>query len=113
MPAAALRKRGGREMEENTGAETGAFQPVNIPVQMFCAVDRTGMITPLQFRFELSGHRVELIKIERTLSRDEKNYVGIRERQYICSAVMEGARRLLELRLDVESQRWRIFQFLS
>ena len=65
----------GREMEENTGAKTGAFQPVNIPVQMFCAVDRTGVITPLQFRFELSGHRVELIKIERTLSRDEKNYV--------------------------------------
>ena len=80
---------------------------------MFCAVDRTGVITPLQFRYELPEHKVELVKIEKTLSRDEKIYVGIREKQYICSAVVDGCRRLLEFRYDVESQRWRIFQFLS
>ena len=102
-----------REMKEDRHTEPEELQTVNIPVQMFCAVDRTGVITPLQFRYELPDHRVELVKIEKTLSRDEKNYVGIREKQYICSAVMDGCRRLLEFRYDVESQRWRIFQFLS
>ena len=102
-----------REMKEDRHTEPEELQPVNIPVQMFCAVDRTGVITPLQFRYELPDHRVELVKIEKTLSRDEKIYVGIREKQYICSAVVDGCRRLLEFRYDVESQRWRIFQFLS
>lgn len=100
-------------MKDPTGGEAGAFCPVNIPVQMFCAVDRTGVMTPIQFRYELASHQVELVKIEKTLSRDEKNYVGIREKQYICSAVLHGERKLLEFRYDVASQRWRIFQFLS
>lgn len=86
---------------------------VNIPVQMICAVDTTGRISPLRFRFETKEHTIETIRIERVVSRDEKNYVGIREKQYICTAELGGRHKTLEIRYNVESQRWRIFQFLS
>lgn len=86
---------------------------VNIPVQMICAVDTTGRISPLRFRFETKEHTIEAVRIDRVVSRDEKNYVGIREKQYICTAELGGRHKTLEIRYNVESQRWRIFQFLS
>jgi len=99
--------------EKRTESRLGELQPVNIPVQMFCAVDTTGKISPIQFRFETEEHSIETVRIERIISRDEVSYVGIREKRFICSIVLQGIRRMLEIRYHVESQKWRIFQFLS
>lgn len=85
----------------------------NIPIQMICVVDTSGKISPLRFRFETEEHVIEAIRVERIISRDECNYVGIREKRFICAAVMNGAERILEIRYQVENQKWRIFQFLS
>jgi len=87
--------------------------PVNIPVQMICAVDTNGKISPLRFRYETADHMIETLHIERIISRDEKNYVGIREMQYICTVQIDGYQHILEIRFQVDSQKWRIFQFLS
>ena len=89
------------------------LEPVNIPIQMICAVDTTGRISPLRFRYETADHMVESVNVERVISRDEKNFVGIREKQYICIVKMGELMRTLEIRFHVDSQKWRIFQFLS
>ena len=89
------------------------LEPVNIPIQMICAVDTTGRISPLRFRYETADHMVESVDVERVVSRDEKNFVGIREKQYICIVKMGELMRTLEIRFHVDSQKWRIFQFLS
>ena len=89
------------------------LEPVNIPIQMICAVDTTGRISPLRFRYETADHMVESVNVERVVSRDEKNFVGIREKQYICIVKMGELMRTLEIRFHVDSQKWRIFQFLS
>ena len=99
--------------EKKTEDRRGELQPVNIPVQMFCAVDTTGKISPIWFRLETEEHCIESIRIEAVLSRDEIAYVGIREKRFICSILLQGARRILEIRYHVESQKWRIFRFLS
>lgn len=99
--------------EKKPESRIGELTPVNIPIQMFCVVDTTGKISPIQFRFETEEHMIETVKIEHILSRDEKSYVGIREKQFICSVLLQGVRRMLEIRYHVESQKWRIFQFLS
>lgn len=91
----------------------GYAYPVNIPIQMILVADTTGQMTPLRFRFEKADHQIETVRISRTISRDESNYVGIREKRFICSAEMDGHMRLLELRYNVGKQTWRIFQFLS
>lgn len=89
------------------------MEPVNIPVQMICAVDTTGKISPLRFRYETSEHMIESVNVEQVISRDEKNFVGIREKQYICIVRMGNLTRTLEMRYHVDSQKWRIFRFLS
>lgn len=99
-------------MENRSETESG-LSSAQIPVQMMAIADRDGRLTPVWFRFETEDHLIEKIFIERTISRDESNKVGIREKRFICSAVFGGQRRLIELRYRIESQQWRIFQFLS
>ena len=102
-------------MEENTNTaqrkKTGESSPVNIPIQMICGMDTTGSITPI--RFQADGDMIETIHIEKVVSCVEKNCVGIREIRFICTALISGFRRIMEIRYSVESQKWRIFQFLS
>ncbi len=100
----------------NTGATSpkmGDLHPVNIPVQMMAVTDRDGKVTPLWFRFEAEDHHIEKVAIEKTISRDESMYVGIREKRFVCSVVIGEERHLLELRYHIENQKWRIFRFLS
>ncbi|MBQ8815542.1 MAG: hypothetical protein IJZ85_13715 [Lachnospiraceae bacterium] len=97
-----------------TKSETSdSLYPVQIPIQMMSITDRDGRLTPIWFKFETEDHFIEKIMIEKTISRDESNKVGIREKRFICSAIFGEQRRLLEIRYRIESQQWRIFQFLS
>lgn len=98
---------------EETQHKIGELFPVNIPIQMLAITDRDGKVTPIWFKFETEEHNIEKIAIEKIISRDESYSVGVREKKFICSAVICGERRLIELRYHVENQKWRIFQFLS
>lgn len=91
----------------------GEITAVNIPVQMLAVTDRNGKLTPLWFRLETEEHQIEKIAIEKTISRDECAYTGIREKKFICSALFGDKRKIMEIRYNIESQKWRIFQFLS
>ena len=99
-------------MEEQP-AKMGEPSVANIPIQMLAITDRNGRLTPLWFRFETEEHQIEKIGTEKTISRDESRCIGIREKRFICSAIIQDQRRILEIRYNVESQKWRIFQFLS
>lgn len=99
-------------MEARSGTSDSLY-PVQIPIQMMSITDRDGRLTPIWFKFETEDHFIEKIMIEKTISRDESNKVGIREKRFICSAIFGEQRRLLEIRYRIESQQWRIFQFLS
>ena len=99
-------------MEEHH-TQIGELSVANIPIQMLAITDRNGKLTPLWFRFETKEHRIEKIAIEKTISRDESHCAGIREKKFICSAIFGVERRLMEIRYHIESQKWRIFRFLS
>lgn len=90
----------------------GESMPVNIPIQMYCIVDTNGRINPCKFRLETEEHEIKTVIVQEIVSRDEKNYVGIREMQFICKVIIGEMTKSLELRLNIDSQKWRIFQFL-
>lgn len=99
-------------MEENVHEGILSDGPVNLPIQMMSLTDRDGRITPQWFRLETEEHEVRMCRVIQVVSRDEKKYVGIREKQFICRIRMGDICRTLEMRYSVETQRWRIFQFL-
>lgn len=99
-------------MEEMLHEGMLADGQINIPIQMMSLTDRDGKMTPLWFRLETEDHEVRLCRIEQVISRDEKKYVGVREKQFICKIRLGNVCKTLEMRYSVETQKWRIFQFL-
>lgn len=99
-------------MEERLCAGMFTDGQANIPIQMMTLTDRDGRMTPLWFRLETEEHEVKLCRIEQVVSRDEKKYVGVREKQFVCKIRFGEVCKTLEMRYSVESQKWRIFQFL-
>ena len=92
-------------MEGNQGTlKMGEIIPVDIPVEM----------TPRHLRYESEGGKKTTISFARedTIARGDSNYVGIKEKQYICSTVVDGIRTTLEIRFRVADQKWRIHRFL-
>ncbi|MCX4341838.1 MAG: hypothetical protein OSJ72_19705 [Lachnospiraceae bacterium] len=99
-------------MEEMLQEGMLADGQANIPIQMMSLTDRDGKMTPLWFRLETEEHEVKLYRIEQVVSRDEKKYVGVREKQFVCRIRLGNVCKTLEMRYSVETQKWRIFQFL-
>lgn len=99
-------------MEEMLHEEMSADGQANIPIQMVSLTDRDGKMTPLWFRLETEDHEVRLCRIEQVVSRDEKKYVGVREKQFVCRIRLGNVCKTLEMRYSVETQKWRIFRFL-
>mgnify|MGYP001084165267 CR=1 FL=1 len=87
-------------------------EAVNIPIQILSVTDRDGRITPLWFRLETEEHEIKKFLIEDIISRGEKNYVGIKEKQFVCRIKQGEMNRTLEMRYNIATQKWRIFQFL-
>ena len=87
-------------------------EAVNIPIQLLSVTDRDGRITPLWFRLETEEHEIRKFRIEDIISRGEKNYVGIKEKQFVCRICQDGMSKTLEMRYNTATQKWRIFQFL-
>ena len=102
-------------MEGNQGAQKmGEVISVDIPVEMMVYVDTDGEMTPRRLRYEREGGEKIIISFapEDTIARSDCNYVGIKEKKYICSTVTNGVRTTLEIRYRVADQTWRIHRFL-
>lgn len=99
-------------MEEMLHGGTLTDGQTNISIQMMALTDRDGRMTPLWFRLETEEHEVKLCRIEQVVSRDEKKYVGVREKQFVCKTRLGKVSKTLEMRYSVDTQKWRIFQFL-
>lgn len=92
----------------------GDVIPVDIPVEMMVYADTDGEMTPRRLRYEREGGEKIIISFapDDTVARGECNYVGIKEKKYICSTVVDGIRTTLEIRYRLADQKWRIHRFL-
>lgn len=102
-------------MEGNQGTlKMGDVILVDIPVEMMVYADTDGEMTPRRLRYEREGGEKIIISFapDDTVARGECNYVGIKEKKYICSTVVDGIRTTLEIRYRLADQTWRIHRFL-
>ena len=76
---------------------------LNIPIQMFGACSTLGDMTPLWFRYENKDHGIITVKIESIVSSREEKFCGMEHISFVCWAVAEGQRRLIELRYRIST----------
>ena len=74
-------------------------------------------IVPLQVYFKDGRAKIEigLAKGKKLYDKRQdiaKKYVGVREKQFVCRIRLGNVCKTLEMRYSVETQKWRIFQFL-
>ena len=86
---------------------------LNIPIQMFGACSTLGDMTPLWFRSENKEHGIITVTIESIVSSREEKFCGMEHISFVCWAVAEGQRRLIELRYRISTHKWSFFRTLS
>ena len=86
---------------------------LNIPIQMFGACSTLGDMTPLWFRYENKEHGIITVKSESIVSSREEKFCGMEHISFVCWAVAEGQRRLIELRYRISTHKWSFFRTLS
>jgi len=85
----------------------------NIPVQVITVVDTTGDMTPLRFRYEAEDHSLQTVNIEKTISRQDCNYVGQQCVKYVCKAVKDEREVLFEMKYLIASHKWVLSKILN
>lgn len=98
------------ELGDRSAMETGLC--MDIPIRVMALTDRDGRITPYWIRLESPDHQIHTYRIHDIVSRGEKNYVGIREKQFVCHIQVDDLMQAVELRCNMESQQWRVAQLL-
>lgn len=86
----------------------------NIPIQVISAIDTTGKIKPLIFKYEdPETHEIHKITIESINSSKSIRPVGFNMEQFICTAMINDVKRIFELRYLIDTHKWIFFQMLS
>lgn len=87
---------------------------MNIPTQVAQVTDTTGKIKPIWFRYEDPvSHEIMTIDRLNVLSQKEINYVGFKMIQFVCSAQFGEMKRLFELRYNIGTHKWTLYQMLD
>lgn len=85
----------------------------SLPVAVISVNAVDGNIRPIRFHGENPGQQIIRGDIERILDVNELCYVGVHMFSYLCSAQMNGKRRVLELRYLVREHRWVLFRVVN
>ena len=76
------------------------------PVDVIAVCSANGDIRPLRFRLEDEAHQLVRIDIDEVISEKKVQYVGIEAKIFLCSATVEGKKRLFELKYTIRSHSW-------
>ena len=60
----------------------------------------------MYFRFETEAHQIEKVVLEKIIFRDECMFVGVRQKRFVCSAIMNSERKSLKVRYSVDRQKF-------
>lgn len=71
-------------MEENVYEGILSDGSVNLQIQMMLLTDWGGRMTLQWFWLETEDHEIKMCRVVQVVSRDEKRYAGIKEKQLIC-----------------------------
>lgn len=78
-------------------------------IEMIAYFKSDGSINPIRFRFEEDNRR-EVIKIRKIISTDTEKLCGNKMMVFTCSAFINNAEKIFEIKYDIEKCRWILFK---
>lgn len=76
------------------------------PVDVISMCSANGEIRPLRMRLEDDSHQLLRIDIDEVISIKYIQYVGIEAQIFLCRAMVQGKRRLFELKYTIRTHSW-------
>ena len=75
-------------------------------IEMVSSTNLKGVITPIRFRLQLPDESLQVIKVDRILTRETERVLGFYQTTFRCQSMIENTMRLFELTFDLSSCKW-------
>ena len=83
-------------------------QILNIPAQVICSCNTSGVFTPIRFRYETPSCELITVDVLSVDSRSESGSFTSYEMRYVCRGMVQGRMHTFYLRYYIPDHRWTI-----
>jgi hypothetical protein len=80
------------------------------PIEMISYTKINGEINPIRFRLQLEDGSIEVIKINRVITKETEKLAGNLMIVYKCQSLIDNAIKLFEIKYEISTCRWILFK---
>ncbi len=73
-------------------------------------MDTKGKITPLRLRIERDDESLQVIKVDKVITRANEKFAGIRMIVFTCQSLVEDIEKRYELKYELNTCRWILYK---
>jgi len=80
------------------------------PIEVFCATDIKGNITPLRFKLETEDQSFKVIKIDKIIGRTKEKLAGNFMIIFNCQSLIGNVEKRYEIKYELNTCKWILFK---
>jgi len=80
------------------------------PIEVISVMDTKGNITPLRLRIQRQDESLQVIKVDKVITRANEKFAGNRMTVFTCQSLVEGIEKRYELKYELDTCRWILFK---
>lgn len=80
------------------------------PIEVISVMDTKGNITPLRLRIERDDETLQVIKIDKVITRTKEKFAGNPMVVFTCQSLIENIEKRYELKYELETSKWILFK---
>ena len=88
----------------------GNMKVVAKPIEVISVMDTKGNITPLRLRIQRDDESLQVIKIDKVITRANEKFAGNRMIVFTCQSLIGNIEKKYELKYELETCKWILFK---
>ena len=81
-----------------------------LPIEVVSYTDNKGFINPIRFRVQLDDESVQVIKVDKIITKQTEKLAGNVMLVYKCQSLIDNAIKLFELKYELATCKWMLFK---
>jgi len=80
------------------------------PIEVISVMDTKGNITPLRLRIQRDDESLQVIKVDKVITRANEKFAGNRMIVFTCQSLVGDIEKKYELKYELETCKWILFK---
>lgn len=80
------------------------------PIEVISVMDTKGNITPLRLRIERDDESLQVIKVDKVITRTKERFAGNQMIVFACQSLVENIEKRYELKYELDTCRWILYK---